>query len=236
MAFKIFFLMTVVGIFSSAIGGVISCIIKLNNKSIIAALFQLTGGIMTAIVSFDMLPESLEISNIFIMTLGIIIGIIIIIIVDKYSLNFKKNNYSNLSFMIMIAMSFHNFIEGIAIGSSYMHSFSLGTTILISMILHDIPEGMVVGITSKVDINNNKKTVMNSIISGFFTGLGALFGYLISGINTIFIAICLSIAAGSMLYIVSCDLIPSSKKFSESKKVYIMYIVGMLLGVFITKI
>lgn len=236
VALKVFLVMTIIGAFSSGIGGVISCVIKTNSKNMISALYDLTAGIMTAIVCFDMIPECFEISNLPITITGIIIGVIIIIIIEKCANKLNNSKYSRLSFMIIIAMAFHNFIEGIAIGSSYMYSFALGTTILISMILHDIPEGMVVGITSKVDIKDTKKTMLNSVLAGVFTGVGALVGYLMGGINRVYIAICLSIAAGSMLYIVSCDLIPSSKNISKNKKVYIMYIVGILIGAIITKI
>lgn len=236
MALKIFVIMILISLLSSGIGGIISCLIKVGNKNVVAALYEFTAGIMTSIVCFDMLPECFEISSIFLTIIGVIMGTLVIIYIEEKVSVKKYKKYNRVSLILLIAMSFHNFIEGIAIGSSYIYSVVLGTKILVSMVLHDIPESMVVGITSKVDTNRNKETIFNSIVCGIFTGIGALFGYLIGDLNSRYIAICLSIAAGSMLYIVSSDLIPNSNKISKNKKVYVVYIVGILIGAIITKI
>lgn len=47
------------------------------------------------------------------------------------------------------------------------------------------------------------KVIFYVIFSGVTTGIGAFFGALIGGISSQVIAICLSFAAGAMLYIVS---------------------------------
>ena len=83
---------------------------------------------------------------------------------------------------------------------------------------------------------NSLKIILDSMISGIFTGIGAMFGYMVCGINNYLIALFLSIAAGSMLYIVSAELIPSSKNTSNNRKVYLMYIVGILIGAIITNL
>lgn len=239
MAIKILVIMSIIGGISSGIGGVISAIVKINSKNKLAMLYELTAGIMTGIVCFDMLEEAFSISNVFIVIISVLIGITMIIILDKLIDNNKinmKNNYSKMSLVIMISMAFHNFIEGIAIGSSFIYSFTLGMIVLISIILHDIPEGIVVGMSSKIDKKGTFKVIYDSVISGVFTGFGAMFGYLIGKVDEVYISICLAIAAGVMLYIVSCDLIPSSKKLTDSKKVYIVYILGILIGAIITNI
>ena len=240
LAFKILIIMSIVGGGSSFLGGLFSCFFSTKNKKIIASLYEVTAGIMTAIVCFDMIPESVQISNIFLVLFGIIIGTSLILVLDSYIQRYERNTNINItqkdSLVIMISMAFHNLIEGIAIGSSFCYSFSLGLTVLISMILHDIPEGMVVGIITKVESKNNMKTLKNSFLSGVITGLGALVGYILGEINGIYISLCLSVAAGCMLYIVSCDLIPNSKYITKDKKVYLVYIVGILIGLLMTKI
>ena len=239
MALKILIVMSIIGGFSSGIGGVISAIFKINDNNKLAMLYELTAGIMTGIVCFDMLEEAFELSNVFFVLIGVIIGIILIIMIDKFIDNKKEyisKSYSKMSLIIMISMAFHNFIEGIAIGSSFIYSFSLGMIVLISIVLHDIPEGIVVGMSSKIDNKSKIKVIYDSVISGIFTGIGAMFGYMIGQIDKLYISLCLALAAGVMLYIVSCDLIPSSKKLTNNKKVYLVYIFGILLGAIITKI
>ena len=47
------------------------------------------------------------------------------------------------------------------------------------------------------------KVILYVILSGITTGIGAFFGAIVGSISTSVIAICLSFAAGAMLYIVS---------------------------------
>ena len=54
----------------------------------------------------------------------------------------------------MISMGLHNMIEGLAIGSGFSYSYSLGFSILITMFFHDIPEGLVVAITNMEESKN----------------------------------------------------------------------------------
>lgn len=239
LALKIFVVMSLIGGGSSFLGGLFSSLVNAKNNRIIASLYELTAGIMTSIVCFDMIPESIEISNVYLVIIGIILGVILIYFFDSHSIKIENNKIKNNlkdSFVIMFSMGFHNIIEGVAIGSSFCYSFSLGVTVLLSMVLHDIPEGMVVGIITKVESKNNKKTLKNSFLSGVVTGIGAFFGYILGNINGVYISFCLAIAAGAMLYIVSCDLIPNSKELTKNKGVYLVYILGILIGVLITKL
>ncbi len=55
------------------------------------------------------------------------------------------------------------------------------------------------------------------ILSGITTGIGAFVGKIIGGISQDVISICLTFAAGAMLYIVSGELIPESKTLNKGK-------------------
>ena len=240
LALKILIIVSLIGGISRFICGIISCIFSIKNKKVIALLYELTAGIMTSIVCFDVIPESINISGSLITIVGISIGIGFVYFCYLYEEKLKFNKsikvLSETSIMIMFCMTFHNFLEGVAIGSSFCYSFSLGVSVLISMILHDIPEGIIVGIVTKIKSENNLKALKSSFFSGFLTGLGAFLGYLLGKINNIYISFCLSIAAGCMLYIVSCDLIPNSKFLTKDKKVYLAYVFGILTGLIIIKI
>ena len=61
------------------------------------------------------------------------------------------------------------------------------------------------------------KALNYTFLSGVTTGIGAFFGALAGQISDGMISICLAIAAGAMLYIVSGELIPESNKlYNES--------------------
>lgn len=53
----------ILGVLSSLIGGFLCTIFHIKTKRTISILYELTAGIMTGIVCFEMLPESFEISS-----------------------------------------------------------------------------------------------------------------------------------------------------------------------------
>lgn len=231
---KIAILVSLLGGISSGIGGILTSIFRIKSMKCISSLQQITAGIMTGIVCFDMLPEAFEISNIFFGIIGVIIGINIIYFLDKFISNKKKyNNRYVFSIVIMLSMALHNIIEGFAIGASFSYSISMGIAVIVAIILHDIPEGVVVGISNNIAGKNKLNNILNTIIVGIVTGIGALFGNLIGNIGDIFISISLCIAAGVMLYIISCELMPESHITYSSKKINISYIIGIIVGAMI---
>lgn len=230
--------MSILGAISSLIGGTLGSICSINSKKTVSFLYEITAGVMTGIVCFEMLPESLGMANIIYSVLGICVGVLLIYILDLFiqKLNNTKNNSKIIALVVMLSMAIHNAIEGLAIGSSFVFSISLGASVLLGMFLHDIPEGMVVGITSKIEGKHIKRIIFETSIVGACVGIGTFIGGYIGKINEKYIAISLSIAAGAMLYLVACELIPESKKNSKEKKIYLAYIIGIIMGALLSKI
>ena len=65
------------------------------------------------------------------------------------------------------------------------------------------PEGVSMAVPMKNGGMKISKVIFYIILSGITTGIGAFFGAIIGSISEQIIAICLSFAAGAMLYIVS---------------------------------
>ena len=61
------------------------------------------------------------------------------------------------------------------------------------------------------------KVIYYVVLSGITTGVGAFFGAIIGTISEQIIAVCLSFAAGAMLYIVSGELIPESNNLYKGR-------------------
>ena len=102
---------------------------------------------MTAIICFDLIPESLEFANITGCLMGIIIGVIVMIVCDKIinQINFARKNVNNntlfkTGMIICVGLAVHNFPEGLAIGSGFDASTTLGLSLAIAIAIHDVPE------------------------------------------------------------------------------------------------
>ena len=78
------------------------------------------------------------------------------------------------------------------------------------------------------------KIMIYVILSGLATGVGALIGSIIGKVSEEIIAICLSFAAGAMLYIVSGELIPESNKLYKGRISSLGNMLGFIIGICVT--
>ena len=78
------------------------------------------------------------------------------------------------------------------------------------------------------------KIMFYVVLSGLATGIGTLIGAIIGKVSEQIISICLSFAAGAMLYIVSGELIPESNKLYKGRMSAIGNIIGMIIGMGVT--
>lgn len=78
---------------------------------------------------------------------------------------------------------------------------------------------------------NATRAILYTMLSGFSTGIGAFFGAVIGEISLFWISISLSFAAGTMLYIVSCELIPESNNLYKGRFSSLGNIIGIVIGI-----
>ena len=229
------------GTFGTTLGGIIGITFKSTSKKFLSFILALASGLMISIVCFDLIPEALEISNMPNTILGILFGIIIMIfcniLVEKKLKRKNDNTLNNMlktGIIVSLGLAIHNFPEGLAIGSGMDVSLKLGINLAIAICLHDIPEGISMAVPMKAGGMSKTKIIIYVILSGITTGIGAFFGAIIGKISQAIIAICLSFAAGAMLYIVSGELTPEANSLYRGKLTAIGNILGIILGILAT--
>ena len=200
------------GTFGTTLGGIIGVVIKKHSNKFLSFILSFASGLMMSVICFDLIPEALEISSLSNIIIGIVIGIIAMIFCDllvEKKFNNKresikdKNNLLKTGIIVSIGLAIHNFPEGLAIGSGFEASTKLGLSLALAICLHDIPEGISMAVPMKNGGMKISKVIFYVILSGITTGVGAFFGAIVGSISTEVISICLSFAAGAMLYIVS---------------------------------
>ena len=146
------------GTFGTTIGGIIGIVSKKHSKKFLSFVLAFASGLMMAIISFDLIPEALEIGSILNAIIGIMLGIVMMIFCDKIvekkfnNINVMENNnlikskihnqtLLKTGIIVSIGLAIHNFPEGLAIGSGFGASIKLGLSLAIAICLHDIPEG-----------------------------------------------------------------------------------------------
>lgn len=226
------------GMVGTTLGGILGSFINLKSNKSLGFILEFAAGLMTAVICFDLIPETLNISNVSVCIIGIFIGIITMIfcnnIVDKIYSNQKKlktNTLLKTGIIIAIGLAVHNFPEGLAIGAGFEASNSLGFKLAIAIALHDVPEGISIALPLKNGGSSKLKSIIITTLSGLTTGLGAFLGAIVGNISPILIGISLAFAAGAMLYIVSCELIPESKSIYKGRFASLGNILGILVGI-----
>lgn len=231
------------GTFGTTLGGIIGCTFNKVSNKFLSFILSFASGLMMAVICFDLIPESIQLSNILISVIGILFGIFTMIFCDllvqnrfSKNMNLKTNSLLKTGIIISIGLAIHNFPEGLAIGSGFDVSAKLGIGLAIAICMHDIPEGISMAVPMKNGGMSIWKVLLYVILSGITTGIGALAGAIIGNISQTIIAISLGFAAGAMLYIVSGELIPESNKLYKGRMSAIGNILGFLIGVLVIKI
>ena len=132
---------------------------------------------------------------------------------------------SSIGFVIF-GDTIHNFIDGVAIGASFMINPNLGLITALSTFLHEVPHEIGdFGILLKAGWNKSKILVVN-IISSLMTIVGAFTVYFFNqsdGLNGSLMAI----SAGVFLYLGASDFLPKIKDQNSNK---LKSILPLILG------
>lgn len=232
------------GTFGTTLGGVIGVTFKRTSYKFLSFILSLASGLMTSIVCFELMPEALNMSGIFTILCGVVIGIFMMIFCDiivkqrfgNTKVGNKNQSLLKTGIIVSIGLAIHNIPEGLAIGSGFEASLTLGYSLAIAIALHDIPEGISMAVPMKKGGMSTKRVLTYVIMSGVTTGMGALIGAIIGNISEQVISMCLAFAAGAMLYIASGELTPESNKLYSGRWNTFGNILGFLLGFMASKL
>ncbi|MCT4592753.1 MAG: ZIP family metal transporter [Anaeromicrobium sp.] len=227
----------VVGVIGTGIGGIISILVSDIKGNILSFIMGLSGGLMLSIICFDLLEEAFKITSLHINIIGLILGMIIMSLIEVLlkRRNRSGNKYRRIGFLLSIGVALHNFPEGLAIGSAFLLTKSLGIGVSIVIAIHNIPEGICMAAPMRMGGLNRLKVLLYTMLAGAPIGIGAYMGALLGNISQNFIGFSLSLAGGSMLYIACSELIPSAKEVSTKKIQTHGILMGFILGILITK-
>ncbi|MEE0868040.1 MAG: ZIP family metal transporter, partial [Clostridia bacterium] len=141
--------------------------------------------------------------------------------------------------LFVMAIAIHNLPEGIAAGVGF-GSDNTAQALLIAggIALQNIPEGMVIIAPMLSAGVSPRKTFICAMITGLVEVVGTIIGYFAVSISSAILPFALAFAGGTMLYVISDEMIPETHAHgSERGATYallagfcVMLISDVLLG------
>ena len=117
----------------------------------------------------------------------------------------------NKVLLFVIAIAIHNLPEGIAAGVGFGGgNTGEALTIAAGIALQNIPEGMVIIAPMLAAGMSYRRTFAIAMATGVVEVLGTLLGYFAVSVSTAILPFALAFAGGTMLYIISDEMIPET--------------------------
>ncbi len=195
----------------------------------------LASGIMLAASIFSLLLPALETSSCMMVILSFLVGGVILWLLD--SLFTWKNKQKSLFFL---AVTLHNIPEGMAVGLACTLAFEANSSVTIAsaialtigIAIQNIPEGMAVSFAMMGEEAKKRKAFFYGVLSGIVEPIFGLLMAILSHQLQSSMPIFLSLAAGTMFYVVVDELIPSSKKENSSAGV-VSFMLGFVIMMYL---
>ena len=252
------------GIFGTGIGGLLTAfLLKKPTEKVISCILMFAAGVMTSIVCFGLVPESINLAGVVYSVAGLIIGVLVIMLLNRAvdRITTAKNgdmavhqtheelyHESNIikeaddrsrllhsGIVMLVAIGLHNIPEGLAIGAGGSLNIRLGIVLAVMIALHNIPEGMAIAAPLSAAGIGRWKVIGITSLSGAPTLIGGIIGVFVGGVSEFALAMSLSAAGGAMLYVVFGEIIPQSIVMTKSRLPSIVALFGVLLGLLLTQ-
>lgn len=196
-------------------------------------LLGFASGVMIAASIWSLIIPSIEMAETFSFipaTVGFLLGLLFLILVDDVTFKLKKNyNKKIKNTKLAFAVTLHNIPEGMAVGVIFAGVMSLNQEITlasafalsIGIAIQNFPEGAIISMPLKSSGISKIKSFIIGSLSGIVEPLFAFLTILLTNYVTPILPYLLSFAAGAMIYVVVEELIPESHE-NDSKKLTIL--------------
>ena len=234
-------LLTALGVGGATVlGSLIGFIFKKLSHKFSDIVLSFAAGVMLSAAVLGLIVPSVEMGGNFglIITMGgIFAGALCLNLVDKLVPHLHRlmgtdnelHQNANLSRVLLFvtAIAIHNLPEGIAAGVGFGSSeVSRALVIAGGIALQNIPEGMVIigpmlaaGVTPK-------RTFVCAMVTGLVEVVGTLIGYFAVSLSQMILPFALAFAGGTMLYVVSDEMIPETHSHGNQRGATYALLVG----------
>ncbi len=233
-------LLTAIGVgMATVLGSLIGFAFKKISHTFSDLILSFAAGVMLAAAVIGLILPSIDYGDGYgaITVLGIFAGAVSLNLFDKFTPHLHRlvgtedesHNNENLNrvLLFVMAIAIHNLPEGIAAGVG----FGSGDTSQALMIaggiaLQNIPEGMVIIAPMLAAGVTPRKTFICAMATGLIEVVGTLLGYFAVSVASAILPFALAFAGGTMLYVISDEMIPETHAHGHQRGATYALLVG----------
>lgn len=240
-------LLTAIGVGGATVfGAVIGFLFKNMSHKFSDIILSFAAGVMLAAAVIGLILPSLEYgggaAGLPITVIGMLCGAVFLNLLDKVVPHLhrlagadqeehpEQTEKLNKVLLFVLAIGIHNLPEGIAAGVGFgTGNMAEALTIAGGIALQNIPEGMVIIAPMLAAGMSPKRTFVAAMATGLVEVLGTLMGYLAVSISTVILPFALAFAGGTMLYVISDEMIPETHAHGSERGATYSLLAGFCL-------
>jgi ZIP family zinc transporter len=225
---------------ATVIGALIGFIFKKISHTFSDIVLSFAAGVMLAAAVLGLILPSLDYGGkygLIITIAGVFAGAISLNLIDKLVPHLHKlagiepeaHNNAKISKVLLFvtAIAIHNLPEGIAAGVGFGSGDTTQALIIAGGIaLQNIPEGMVIIGPMLAAGVKPKRTFLLAMITGVVEVIGTFIGYFAVSVATAILPFALAFAGGTMLYVISDEMIPETHSHGHERGATYALLVG----------
>ncbi len=232
---------------ATGVGGIPVTALGVLTERMKAASMAFGGGVMLAATCFSLILPGLEngqevfrskLISAIVCSVGVIIGALGISVLERFPIEkiirlSPQQDSGNIGekriWAFILAITLHNFPEGLAIGVAYGGDVDNARKLATAIAIQDIPEGAVIAVLLLSLGWNRYSAFLGALLSGIAEPIAAIIGKSSVDISRYALPFGMSLAAGAMLFVVVDQIIPEAKDVLKGIRASVIFIGGFLL-------
>jgi zinc and cadmium transporter len=242
-AIEAIIILTLIGGVGALAGGILLLLGKKIPKALIHFLVSFAAGALLGTAFFELLPEALhhieEVQEEGEVTvfIWVILGMLFFYLLDRgihwfqFHQRLHKGKHRSVSIpLVIFGDSAHNFIDGVAIATTYLVNPAAGLVTTFATIAHELPQEIGDFAILLHEGMEKKKVFLVNLLSAFLSVLGGIIAFFIGEQIEGILPYSLALTTGFFLYIALVHLLPAIHH--EEKQGYAMWeSIFLVLGV-----
>ncbi len=209
-------------------------------------LQSVAAGIMLAATAFSLVMPGMvaaraqtgaQLAAALVVTGGILLGAAAVHLVHRHAphLHFQGGPEGPPSrrltqvWLFVVAITLHNFPEGMAVGVGFGGGIPSGTTLGVAIFLQNLPEGFLVALGLYAAGYRRARAVLVSCATGLVETVGGLFGAAAVAAAAAALPWAMGIAAGAMLFVISHEIVPETHRNGHEVEATFGLVAGFVL-------